>query len=101
MVATPASCRIRRQPCSTIGWSSIMRTLAIGARSAFWLAGQRDHDPHPRPAAGRDFERAFAAEGAHAFLHAAQAEACGRLRIDPAAVVLDRKLVPRRRRVVT
>src|SRR5262249_22575946 len=100
MVSTPASCRMRRQPCSTIGWSSMIRTLAIGDRSAF-AARQRDDDPHAGAAAGRGLERAFAAEGAHPFLHAAQAEAQGRARIDPAAVVLDRKLDPRRRCVRT
>src|SRR5262245_40780146 len=96
MVATPASCRMRRQPCSTIGWSSMIRTLAIGDRSALVAARQRDDHPHPRAAAGRGLEHAFAAERAYALLHAAQAEAGGLLRIDAAAVVLDRQLDPRR-----
>src|SRR5215831_4106783 len=87
---------MRRQPCSTIGWSSMIKTLAIGGRSAFWLARQRDADPHPGAAARRGFERAFAAQRPHALLHAAQAEARGRVWVDPAAVVLDRELDPRR-----
>src|SRR5262244_4051037 len=99
MVSTPASCRMRRQPCSTIGWSSMIRTLAIAGRSAFRVPRQRDDDPHPGAAARRDFERAFAAERAHALLHAAQAEAGRRLRIDAAAIVLDRKLDARRCRL--
>src|ERR1700751_4976211 len=93
IVSTPASCRMRRQPCSTIGWSSTMRTLAIN-RSAF-LARQRDDDAHACAAARRGLEHAVAAESTHALLHAAQAEAGGRVRLDAAAVVLDRKLDPR------
>src|SRR5262249_28197628 len=96
MVSTPASCRMRRQPCSTIGWSSMMRTLAMGIRSAF-LARQRNDDAHARAAAGCSLDRAVPAEGAPALLHAAQPEPGGLSGVDPAAVVFDGALDLHRR----
>ena len=94
--STPASSSMRRQPWSTIGWSSMMRTLVMPAHrrrhrpqatARLPCSSERNGDAHAGAAAGRALDREAAAQTLDALLHAANAETGRRAGGRPAAVV--------------